>query len=232
MRLHGLLSLGLVSLAIMSLLTGCDPGAEPAAQQGTSSETDSTSGDVDDADPAPEVTTTVVIPSPSTTDAPKDTTPAAEDDLGSEVELASIALMSPEGWQRKLPSSSFVAAEFALPAAEGDDSDGRLTISVAGGSVEANIERWKGQFGGSPTEARQEEIEVDGITATMVDFTGEFDDRRGPFAPGTKQPEYRMIAAIIPVDGQLHFIKAVGPKNTMATHADSINEFFRSAQKR
>jgi hypothetical protein len=222
MRFHDFLSLGLISLATMTLLTGCDSAADPAAERGESA-------DVDDAGSSSDVTTTVVIPPPDTTDPPNAAVPA---DLGSGVTLASIAFTAPDGWLRKKPASSFVEAEFSLPASEGDENDGRLTVSVAGGSVEANIQRWKSQFGGSPAEAHQEEIEVDGITATLVDLTGDFDDRRGPFSPGAQQSEYRMIAAIIPIDGQLHFVKAVGPKNTMATHADSVNEFVRSAKKR
>jgi hypothetical protein len=39
-----------------------------------------------------------------------------------------------------------------------------------------------------------------------------------------------MIAAVIPVDGQLHFIKATGPQKTIASHADAIYQFIRSAR--
>jgi hypothetical protein len=38
-----------------------------------------------------------------------------------------------------------------------------------------------------------------------------------------------MLAAVIPVDGQLHFIKATGPEKTIASHADAIHQFIRSA---
>jgi hypothetical protein len=146
------------------------------------------------------------------------------------VELDAIALTAPTGWERKPPSSTFVAAEFVLPRAAGDDADGRLTVSTAGGSVEANIERWKGQFEPRPQQAAQEEIDVAGMKLTIVDFAGDFNDQRGPFGPANRRPDYRMIAAVIPVGGELHFVKATGPKNSIASHADEIHQFIRSVR--
>jgi hypothetical protein len=130
------------------------------------------------------------------------------------------------------PSSSFVAAEFTLPRAKGDDADGRLTISTAGGTVEANIDRWKGQFSAQAQPAAQEEIDVGGMKVTLVDLSGDFSDQRGPFAPAVERPAYRMIAAIVAVEGQLHFVKATGPQKTIASHADEIHKFVRTVQRR
>jgi hypothetical protein len=154
------------------------------------------------------------------------------DDSGGPLELDTITLTAPAGWRRTPPSSSFVMAEFALPRAEGDDADGRLTVSSAGGSLEANMDRWKGQFNPLAKQAPPEEVDVNGLKATIVDFSGDFNDQRGPFAPAVQRPDYRMIAAIIPVNGQLHFIKATGPQKTIASHADEIHEFIRSAKEK
>ena len=145
------------------------------------------------------------------------------------VELDAITLQAPPGWTRKPAGSQFVLAEFILPRAEGDDADGRLTISTAGGSVEANIDRWKGQFQ-QPTASKQDVVDIAGLKATIVDLSGDFNDQRGPFAPAERRTGYRMIAAVVPVDGQLHFIKATGPQKTIASHADAIHEFIRSTR--
>ena len=154
----------------------------------------------------------------------------SSESAGGHIELGSLTLTAPTGWDRKPLSSSFVVAEFALPRAEGDDADGRLTISTAGGSVEANIDRWKGQFAPQPTAASQEDVEVAGLKVTIVDLAGDFNDQRGPFAPATLRPNYRMIAAVIPIDDQLHFLKATGPQKTVALHAEAIYQFIRSAR--
>jgi hypothetical protein len=168
----------------------------------------------------------------STGSADASVSPGQFDDSGGPLELDAITLTAPTGWRRTPPSSSFVMAEFQLPRAEGDDADGRLTVSSAGGSLEANIDRWKGQFIPLAKQAPQEEIDVNGLKATIVDFSGNFNDQRGPFAPAVQRPDYRMIAAIIPVNGQLHFIKATGPQKTIASHADKIHEFIRSAKEK
>jgi hypothetical protein len=153
------------------------------------------------------------------------------DKSGGEVRLDAITLTAPSGWGRKRTESSFIEAEFMLPRAQGDDADGRLTISSAGGTVEANIDRWKGQFGGSPKNARQEQIDAGGVSVTLVDFSGDFNDQRGPFAPPVNRPGYRMIAAIIPVNGQLHFVKATGPQKTIEAHAEEFKAFVRSIKR-
>jgi len=146
--------------------------------------------------------------------------------------LERLTFVVPDGWDHKPPSSSFVLAEFGLPKAAGDDADGRLTVSTAGGSIEANLDRWRDQFGGKPAKETKEEKEIGGLKVAIVDFSGEFDDQRGPFAPVTKRAGYRMLAAIIPVDGELHFVKAVGPEATIAAHADRFRTFIDSVVKK
>ena len=79
--------------------------------------------------------------------------PTAHDQPGEQkttVELKAISLTAPRDWVRKPTSSDFVLAEFTLPRVEGDDWDGRLTVSTAGGDIEANIQRWRSQFGDEP----------------------------------------------------------------------------------
>jgi hypothetical protein len=148
-----------------------------------------------------------------------------------EVRFGAIALTAPEGWTRKQPQSSFLAAEFSLPRAPGDDADGRLTLSLAGGSAEANIERWKGQFTSPLEQSKQEQIDCGGLQVTLVDMAGEYSDQRGPVAPAVKRAGYRLIGAIIPVGDQLHFVKAVGPQKTMEAHAEKVREFVRSVKQ-
>ena len=133
-------------------------------------------------------------------------------------------------WRVPSPTSQMRHAQFVLPRAEGDDADGRLTVSSAGGTVEANIDRWKGQFNPPPQESSQEDIDVAGLKITVVDYSGDFNDQRGPFAPAVMRPGYRMIAAVIPIEGQLYFIKATGPQNTLAKHSAAVQQFIRSAR--
>ena len=145
-----------------------------------------------------------------------------------EVSIGSMRLTAPEGWIRRPPSSGFLIAEFTLPKVEGDADNGRLTVSTAGGSVEANIDRWKDQFSGAPDPASQETWEVGGVSVTVVDFSGTYDDQPGPFAPATPKPGYRMLAAIVPLDGNLFFLKGYGPRKTIEAHAEAFRELVYS----
>jgi hypothetical protein len=71
---------------------------------------------------------------------------------------------------------------------------------------------------------------VAGLNVTFVDFSGDFNDQRGPFAPGELRQNYRMIGAVVPVKGQLHFIQATGPQKTIASQTAAIHQFIRSVK--
>jgi hypothetical protein len=180
-------------------------------------------------------------PAPRTVEAPRanpDSSGAekpdsrAIDSANEPTRLGRLSFQVPDGWQRLAPSSGFVMAEFTLPRAEGDTADGRLTVSAAGGSIDENIERWRGQFGGNPEHASQDRLDVNGMQVVIVDLGGTFDGQIGPGGPG-----FRMLAAIIPVGSdvtrdEFYFVKAVGPQATITAHADRFRQFVGSATKR
>ena len=147
---------------------------------------------------------------------------------GPEVDLDGVRLTAPGNWVRKAPRVEFIRAEFGLPRAEGDGADGRLTVSVAGGSLKDNVDRWRKQFAGKPEKESQERLKASGVDVTLVDLSGTYNDQQGPFAPATERPGYRMLGAIFDVGGQLHFIKAYGPAKTMAAHAGEFRAFVES----
>jgi len=148
-----------------------------------------------------------------------------------------ISLEAPAGWQRVQPKSGIVETEFAIPS-EGAGVDGavlapgRMTVMGAGGSVEANIERWYGQFAqpdGSSTKdkATTKKLKVAGRDVTIVDVAGTYKDSPGgPFAGGKtiERPGYRMLAAIVEGPGGSYFLKFYGPAATVEKHADGFRK--------
>ncbi len=88
----------------------------------------------------------------------------AEDPKGTSIVLAGgkLVMQMPKDWKKETPKSRIVDYEFSAPVednasgdkpagegatkAEQDSKLARITIMGAGGSVEANIERWYGQF--------------------------------------------------------------------------------------
>lgn len=154
--------------------------------------------------------------------------------LGPTVEIGSFRLTAPEGWVRKQPRSSFTLAEFSLPRAEGDTDDARLTVTIAGGTLEANVDRWRGQVGGKD-DSTPEKLDIAGVQVTLVNFSGNFADQHGammtaeqPQQPEQQQQGSRLIGAIIPLGDQLGFVKCTGPDKTVAQHADELRAFVKS----
>jgi hypothetical protein len=166
---------------------------------------------------------------------PTKSAPSTEtlDDKGGELDLDQIKFTAPAGWRRKAASSGFVLAEYELPRAEGDEADGRLTVSSAGGDLEANIDRWRTQFGGKPAKETQEKLTVEGLEITLVDFSGDFNEQRGMMmGPSVLRKNYRMLAAIIPLGEMSFFVKAYGPQATMEAQAARFREFAQTARKK
>jgi hypothetical protein len=142
-----------------------------------------------------------------------------------------MSLEAPAGWKRVEPKSGIVETEFSIPGEAEAEVAGRMTVMGAGGTVQANIDRWYGQFtqpDGSATKdkATSKKINVAGCAVTMVDISGTYKDMPGgPFAGGRaiERPEYRMLAAIIEVPDQgNYFLKFYGPTKTVAKHADGF----------
>ena len=101
---------------------------------------------------------------------------------------------------------------------------------MAGGTLEDNIARWKGQFGEKPDKENEETLDAGGIKIMLVDFTGTFDDSRGMMGPTVPAPITACWAqsSKSPARTGLHFIKCYGPKKTITAHADEIKGFLRS----
>ncbi len=168
-----------------------------------------------------------------------DATSAQEESGEGRVVLAdgAFSLKAPAAWKMKKPRTRIVAYEFGLPAAKGDSVDGRLTIMAAGGSIEANVDRWIGQFvqpDGTATKKRAKttQKEIAGQQVYFVDIAGTYQDRpRGPFGPSIARENYRMLGAIIELKGKGNFfVKLYGPHKTVSAAEKPFQGFIESLQ--
>lgn len=119
----------------------------------------------------------------------------------------------PAAFKPTKPASSIIDHEFKVGQA---DSTARLTMMGAGGGVEPNIKRWKGQFsGGDKAAQKTEKLTVGKWEIHLVDVSGSFGERMGgPFSGGkTVQKEnYAMAGAILVAPSErLYFAKMIGP---------------------
>ena len=153
-----------------------------------------------------------------------------------------LTLKTPAGWQRKQPSSGIVEHEFAIPKSEGDAADGRMTVMGAGGTVDANIDRWLGQFQTESGErltkdkAKIEKKKVAGEDLVIVDLSGTYLDKPGgPFTPGApiERKKYRMLAGVVTTK-QLgnYFFKFYGPEKTVKANEAAFTKMLESLEKK
>ena len=165
---------------------------------------------------------------------PTSTTPAYP--LGQESErqaLGPLSAVAPKGWVAQQPSSSMRVAQYGLPGPAGEATLGIFFFGPGqGGSVEANIERWYGQFeqeDGQPAQGRRWTRQVGDIEIAGVDISGTFS---GGMGMGSAEPQagYRMLGAIAVHRSGTVFFKMTGPAQTVEQWAASFDEFIGSLQ--
>lgn len=118
------------------------------------------------------------------------------------------------------------AATYRVPASSGDTEDGECAVFFfgpgQGGGVEANIERWVGQFeqpDGKPSSerAKRQNETINGLSVAMVALNGTYKGG-GPAMGGSggSKPGYRLLGAIVSGPQAGVFFKLTGPEKTVA----------------
>src|SRR5215831_15585488 len=94
--------------------------------------------------------------------------------------VAGLKWTPPPGW-KSTGTTSMRAATYPVAAAPGDKEGGECAVYYfgpgQGGSIQANLERWEGQFqgpGGKPAFATTSKITVHGLPVTMIDVSGRY----------------------------------------------------------
>lgn len=101
--------------------------------------------------------------------------------------------------------------------------------------MQANIDRWIGQFGqpdgsDSRAKARLWSEEAGGMKVSLVDVSGTYSV--GPMAGGSGEPleGYRMMGAIVEAARGPFFFKLTGPEETVARWEDSFASYIDGAR--
>jgi hypothetical protein len=123
-------------------------------------------------------------------------------------------------------------AQFKLPG-KNHSLDAELAVFVfpgGGGGVQANIDRWIGQFkqpDGSSSEHKTEINKVisNDLPVTLVYTTGTY--LSGSMGGGNSQelPGFAMIAAIVETSRDPWFFKAIGPQETIDAWRPAFKDF-------
>ena len=98
-----------------------------------------------------------------------------------------------------------------------------------GGSVEANPERWKGQFS-QPGKSTTRKI--NGIAVTTLDISGTYTASGGQVKAGqSPQPGYRMLASVAAGPGGNIFIRLIGPEKAVSAAQPAYEKLLSSLQR-
>jgi hypothetical protein len=150
---------------------------------------------------------------------------------------AGVHWTAPAGWKTEAPQP-MRAATYTVVAVPGDKANAECGVyffgAGQGGSVEANIQRWKAQFQGADGKPAAAKIVKGttnrGITITTIDTSGDYSGLGGPLSSGHPVPGYRLLGAIVEAPGGNIFVKFTGPARTIATNQAKFEQLLTSFQ--
>ena len=151
---------------------------------------------------------------------------------------AGLRWTAPVGWKSEA-ARPMRAATYSVPPAAGDPAGGEVVINFfgpgQGGTVDANIERWKGQVqgpDGKPAPATVAKRTVRGISMTTIDASGAYSGMGGPMMASPKAvPGYRLLGAIVEGPGGSVFVKFAGPAKTVAANREKFEGLLASFER-
>lgn len=146
---------------------------------------------------------------------------------------------APDAWKTQ-PPRPMRAATYLVPPQKGDTEGAELAVFYfgegQGGAVDANIQRWIGQFeqpDGKSSEklAKTSKQKVSGLQVTMVELPGTYTASMGPMAPsGVKKEKYRLLGAIVEGTKGPVFFKMTGPDKTVKAAKPQFQKLLKSVK--
>jgi hypothetical protein len=155
--------------------------------------------------------------------------------ISAAAQTGSLTFTAPSAWRPRPAASKMRVAEFVVPKAAGDPEDAEVIVYFfggTGGSVDANIERWIGQFqqpsGRAAAGTRATRL-VGPLKVTIVDVSGTYVAEISPgSAERHNKPNYRMRAAVVETPGGPYFVKFTGPSGTVKQASATFDQFLDS----
>jgi hypothetical protein len=147
---------------------------------------------------------------------------------------AGIRWKVPPGWKAEAERPMRLATYTLAPGAE---CAVYFFGAGQGGSVQANLDRWIGQFlqaDGKPSQsaAKIAKRTIQGWQVTAVDVAGAYTGMGGPMSQSgaPAMPGYRMLAAIVEGPQGSVFFKFTGPAKTVAANQSAFDKMLASLE--
>lgn len=135
---------------------------------------------------------------------------------------SSLAWKAPSRWKEAPNTSSMRLATYRIP---GPDGEAEVSVSQAGGSVEANATRWIGQFDADGQRAaKQTTKKVAGFDVTLVEVKGKYSGGMS----GDGGANMALLGAIVATPDMPHFFKITGPEKTVLAARAELDQLLAS----
>jgi hypothetical protein len=142
-----------------------------------------------------------------------------------------VTWTAPPSWISVPSTSAMRKATYKVPKAGKDTEDAELAVFYfgvdQGGSVEANMERWAGQFEGmNLAKSERAERTVNGLKESTIEVGGTYKGMGMPGMPGSPatpiKQAYRLLGAIVEGPNGKYFFKLTGPHDTVMAAKDGF----------
>jgi hypothetical protein len=148
-------------------------------------------------------------------------------DPSGEAPTKSLEWHAPERWQLAPNASTMRLATYRVPRVPGDSADAEMSITQAGGSVEANADRWIGQFDAAGQKtAKRSTRTVGSLQVTIVEVQGTY--LGGMVKDASSSSGWALLGAIAATPGMPHFLKLTGPAKTVMAARAEFDEMIAS----
>ena len=119
-----------------------------------------------------------------------------------------------------------LVAKFLISGA--DNSQAAVNVSVTGGGLVMNVNRWRNQLGLTPASGEDIEkqgtvVDTGGSKATLFDMSGK-DPKTGDAA--------RIVGLVLPRGDQTWFYKLMGPPNLVDQNKEKFLNFVKTVKYR
>ncbi len=156
-------------------------------------------------------------------------------------QAAGVAWDMPSAWTREHDRAMRIAT-YSIPAAHGETEGAECGVFYfgvgQGGSVQANVDRWAGEFetaNGKPARqaAQVQKTSIAGAEVTTVRCAGTYlAPSMGMGSPAVKKPHYALLGAIVEAPHGLVFFKLTGPEKTVDAAQPAFQSMLDSLRRR
>ena len=127
----------------------------------------------------------------------------------------------PAGWQET--SGQFLVAKFLINGP--DNGRAAVNVSITGGGLAANVNRWCGQLGLQPLaetelQKQMQPLELPGGKAMLIDMSG---------TDALTSQKARLVGVIVPQAERTWYYKLMGNEELVAREKDAFVKFVKSA---